>query len=298
MTKFIEHRSLSRSATKHLVVLYHAECTDGFGAAWAAYRKFGSDAEYIPVEHQSELPGGLTDKEIYTLDFTYPADVTESLSRDNRRVTSIDHHVSAADVTKGTQDGVYDNEHSGSVLAWRYFHPDVPEPYLLRVIEDNDLHRFALQDTEPLTDWLDQYDFEFETYDRLAQKLDAADSREEAVRDGTMLMKFRHKLVERLLANTAYEVDFSGRRAGAVNSELFHSELANGLAERYGMGIAWRVRPHGVYVSLRSDGSVDVSELASQYGGGGHMRAAGFMVRRVTDIPFVRVEVENGNGNG
>ncbi len=35
------------------------------------------------------------------------------------------------------------------------------------------------------------------------------------------------------------------------------------------------------YISLRSDGSIDVSELATNFGGGGHVRAAGFN----TDLP-------------
>lgn len=37
------------------------------------------------------------------------------------------------------------------------------------------------------------------------------------------------------------------------------------------------------YVSLRSDGSIDVSELASRFGGGGHRRAAGFSVEMTMD---------------
>ena len=32
------------------VVLYHADCADGFGAAWALWKKY-PDAQYLPVEH-------------------------------------------------------------------------------------------------------------------------------------------------------------------------------------------------------------------------------------------------------
>jgi nanoRNase/pAp phosphatase (c-di-AMP/oligoRNAs hydrolase) len=298
MTKFIEHRAARRTATKRIVVLYHAECTDGFGAAWAAYRKFGTDAEYFAVEHQYPIPAGLTGKELYTLDFTYPQDITDVLARDNVRVTSIDHHVSVAKTTAGTDGGVYDNEHSGSVLAWKYFHPEEPTPYLLRIIEDYDLHRYALEETEVLFDWIDQYDYRFDVYERLAAQLEDVEGRKRALAEGSFLLSFRKKLMERLLANTAYEVDFEGYRAGVVNTELFHSEVANSLAERFDIGIAWRVRPHGVYVSLRSEGKVNVAELATHYGGGGHRNSAGFVVRTVADLPFRRVEVENGNGTG
>src|SRR3989344_1169898 len=35
---------------KKIAVLYHKGCTDGFGAAWAAWKKFGARAEYLGVE--------------------------------------------------------------------------------------------------------------------------------------------------------------------------------------------------------------------------------------------------------
>lgn len=286
MTKFVEHRSQKRTATKPIVVLYHAECTDGFGAAWSAWKHFGDAAEYVAVEHQSPLPDGLTDKEVYTLDFTYPADVTKKLTEQNKRLTSIDHHVSVADVTRSTQDGLYDTNHSGAMLAWQYFHPDKPVPFLLRVIEDYDLYRFNLAETRDLHDWMELYDFRFTTFDELATTLEDSSGKAAALEKGALLRQYREKEVERLLANTSVEVSIQGHRAGAVNTELYHGECANALAETYGVGIAWRVRPHGTYVSLRSSGGVNVAEVAGVYGGGGHAKSAGFMVSSPQDLPF------------
>lgn len=300
MTKFIEHRSVRRVATKDIIVLYHAECTDGFGAAWAAYKHFGVDAQYIPVEHQYPLPEGLQDKEIYLLDFTYPKEITEKLMADNKRVTAIDHHVSVADVTRMTQDGVYSNENSGAMLAWNYFHPDKEPPFLIRVIEDQDLHRYAIPETKKLIDWMDLFDFEFSTFDRLADDLDDKDKLQEALKEGQLILRYQTKMVERLVANTASEVIINGHRAGAVNTEQYHAEVASALSEKYPIGIAWRVRPHGTYVSLRSQGKVDVAELAGAFGGGGHANSAGFVVPTPADLPFTLVvseENENDNTN-
>lgn len=286
MTKFVEHRAERRTVTKPIVVLYHAECTDGFGAAWAAWKHFGDKAEYVAVEHQSPLPEGLTDKEIYTLDFTYTEEIMRSLMETNRRVTAVDHHVSAKEVTLMTQDGVYDNDHSGAMLSWMYFHPDTPPPFLVKVIEDKDLHRFVIPETKDLIDWMELYDFSFDSFDRIAEQFDDSRGLREALEQGKLLRAYHDKEVERLVANTAIEVRIEGLRAGAINTELYHSETATILAERYGVGMAWRVRPHGTYVSLRSDGSVDVAELAGHYGGGGHARSAGFMVVSPNDLPF------------
>ena len=38
------------------LVLYHANCPDGFGAALAAWKHFGNEAEYVPVQYGKEPP--------------------------------------------------------------------------------------------------------------------------------------------------------------------------------------------------------------------------------------------------
>ncbi|HXV26491.1 MAG TPA: hypothetical protein VD862_00455 [Candidatus Paceibacterota bacterium] len=286
MMKFTEHRATRRAASKKIVVLYHAECTDGFVAAWAAFRHFGKKAEYHAVEHQYPMPEKLTGKEVYTLDFTYPEDITRALMADNERVTSIDHHVSVADVTRMTVGGVYDNDHSGAMLSWKYFHPDVPAPLLVRIVEDYDLHRFSLPETRTIMDFLDLYDFEFTTYTKLARMLDRPMGLRRGLRTGGIVSLYRERAVRSLMGNSTYEVQFDEHKAGAINTEFYHAEIATLLAEKYHVGIAWRVRPHGTYVSLRSDGTVNVADLASRYGGGGHARSAGFVVASPSHLPF------------
>src|SRR3989344_666110 len=127
--------------SKEIIILYHADCNDGFGAAWAACRTVGDLADYIPVT-LGLYPSDFTNKEIYTLDLTLPKEITEKLLNTNKRLTSIDHHISAEEVTKMTQDYSFDNSHSGSVLAWKYFHPEKPVPRLLLFIEDVDIWKW------------------------------------------------------------------------------------------------------------------------------------------------------------
>jgi oligoribonuclease NrnB/cAMP/cGMP phosphodiesterase (DHH superfamily) len=287
MTKFIEHRNGRRSASKDTVVLYHAECTDGFTAAWAAFRKFGTRAQYIPVEHQVPPPEGLAGKTVYMLDFTYSRPVTEQLMRVCKQVTAIDHHVTVEDVTRLTHDYRYALDKSGARLAWEYFRPDEPVPYLVRIVEDMDIYRFAIPDTVTLYDWLDLFDFDFKQYTKLVRQVESPTGLKRALRQGLLVRQYREKMVERLVKNAAYEVQFAGFRVRAVTTELFHHEVANTLARGRPFGVAWRVRRNGVYVSLRSDGSgIHVGEFAKRYGGGGHAHAAGFLVPTVADLPF------------
>jgi hypothetical protein len=66
----------------------------------------------------------------------------------------------------------------------------------------------------------------------------------------------------------------------AINANaLFASELGNSLAEQSGsFGLIWQLSGDGeVKASLRSKGkTLDVSVIATRYGGGGHPNAAGF----------------------
>lgn len=70
------------------LVIYHANCTDGFGAAFAAWLKLGDEAEYIPMDYgEVETPEDFDMKvslaakgnTIYILDFSFPRSVMEAL---------------------------------------------------------------------------------------------------------------------------------------------------------------------------------------------------------------------------
>ena len=140
---------------KDIVILYHAECPDGFGAAWAAHKKFGDKAEYIGVSHDEPVPSGLEGKEVYFVDFSYSEEIIKHLIKTNKRVTTIDHHFTREAATKMTQDYSYSTNNSGSVLTWRYFHKDKPVPKLLEYVEDRDLFKFALPDSRATCTFID-----------------------------------------------------------------------------------------------------------------------------------------------
>jgi len=54
---------------KNIAVLYHGGCPDGFGGAYAAWKKFGDDADYIPMKYNWPVPEKLDGKELYFIDF-------------------------------------------------------------------------------------------------------------------------------------------------------------------------------------------------------------------------------------
>ena len=130
-------------------VLYHANCTDGAGAALAAFIAMGDTAEYIPVQYGYPPPMYGPSDIIYIVDFSYPRSVLMDMADRVSMVVVLDHHKTAkADLEGLEHDNMkvfFDMNKSGAVLTWEYFHPDRPTPLLFNHIQDRDLWKFERQ---------------------------------------------------------------------------------------------------------------------------------------------------------
>ncbi len=289
--KLIEKRENKRSVSKDILVLYHGNCTDGFGAAWAAWKKLGDKAEYIGIKLDMLPDEEFVGKEIYMLDFVYDEQYLKDFIGRNKKVVAIDHHITNKRTAEMVLDHSYDIGHSGAVLAWKYFNPNKKIPKFLEHVEDSDLGKFKLPFTKELWMYVDLFDFDFNVWDRLADDFENPAKCEEYIEVGKLLLKYKSKTVERLISIHALKVNFEGFEAYAVNSRAFHSEIGNVLAERFPpIGIIWGEENDGrIHVSLRSDGTVDVSEIAAKFGGGGHKKAAGFYVDNLSKLPWKKL---------
>ena len=114
---------MAEPITKDIVVMYHGNCPDGFCSAWAAWKKFGDSADYLPLFRYAEFLT-IKNKEVYMLDYcpNNPDDL-KNLLADNKKVVVIDHHISEAESIKSVPEHVFDVNHSGAFLSWQYFHP-------------------------------------------------------------------------------------------------------------------------------------------------------------------------------
>jgi nanoRNase/pAp phosphatase (c-di-AMP/oligoRNAs hydrolase) len=269
-----------------IVVLYHKDCLDGFGSAWAAYKKFGNKAKYIAVEHGLPIPDGLNNKTVYSIDFTYPEAETKVIAKKAKQLVLIDHHISVRDIVERQPESLFDNDHSGAVLAWLYFHPGVKVPRLLSYIQDIDLWRFRMPETKELISFLRNIHFDFKIWNGLANDFEDAKSRKEYMRQGRLLLKYDEKTIDETIAE-GYETKFEGHKAFVVNSSVLDSEIGAAIVKRgYPVAIIWRVRDKLIHVSLRSSDKVDVSKLAFKHGGGGHHSSAGFELAMNKKLPW------------
>ncbi len=271
--------ALSQSAPT--VVLYHAECADGFGAAWALWKQY-PDARYLPVKHGEPPPSGLDNAHVVMVDFSYKRDVIERLAASTASFCILDHHVTAQAALAGLPYAHFDMTKSGAVLAWEWAHRE-PVPWLLRYVQDKDLWEWRLPGSREISAALASYPFDFQVWDGL--------TRDVLETEGRAILRGEHVLIEKIVAE-AVLVTLAGETVPAVHSPVLSSRIGERLCRGFPFCIIWHQRNGRRYFSLRSQrGTADVSAIATRYGGGGHVNAAGFSLplqSEVSDIlnPF------------
>lgn len=264
------------SPLKPEYVLYHANCDDGFGAAWVIHGLF-PDIEFKPVQYGSSPPKLPAGSRVAIVDFSYPrAVLLEWLDHLGASVI-LDHHKTAEADIGDLPFATFDMERSGAMMAWDYWHPDEAPPLLVQYVQDRDLWRLELPDTEAFTADLRSYPRTFKVWDWYDQNL-YEQGLVYVVRDGKAIRRRIDQQVEAACANAVW-TDVGGHRVLAVNETHNFSEVAGELAKRPDscFGAAYFTRADGKRQwSLRSVGDFDVSEVAKGLGGGGHRNAAGF----------------------
>ncbi len=276
--------------TKTIIVLYHGGCPDGFSGAWAAWKKFGARADYVPLYDRRRTPAGLKDKELYLIDWTYPAEEMRELTRDNRQVVVIDHHEAMREDMREATRAIYSPRRSGAVLAWRYFLPGRKAPRLLSYVEDYDLWKMRFRDTEAIQTVIDMRDMDFQTWDKLAKEINNPSARKKMAALGRQLFVQKSKIV-RQLTGIAQPVIFRGYRVMAVNSPVFRNEVGHELAKRKPhFSICWWQDPRQVRVSFRSAKSFDLLKAFGKMGVAGHPNAAGLTWPLDKPLPWRRAK--------
>ncbi len=258
------------------MIVYHAECVDGFTAAWAAWRAIGARGQYLPAHHGAPAPA-VAGRDVVMLDFAYSRQTSLALAAEAHSLLVLDHHKTALEELGDLPFAQLDMEQSGAGLAWRHFHPGTGVPRLVGTVEDGDLWRHSLSDTRAVYLRLSYEPRTFANWDRIAQATSTLAGFGAFAAEGRALQEERDFQVERLLLHS-FQVHLAGQRGRAAEAPAaLRSEVGHRLAQMSGtFGLVWYPRGRGYRVSLRSLGEYDVERLARALGGGGHRNAAGF----------------------
>jgi oligoribonuclease NrnB/cAMP/cGMP phosphodiesterase (DHH superfamily) len=280
--------------SQDVIIIYHGFCTDGFGSAYAAWKKFGNLATYIGRNRVEEPfnPELLRGKDVYVLDYSFPLDEMLSYQDVAKSFVVIDHHVSAEQDVRALTHHVFDNSHSGAYLAWQYFHPETSVPRFIQYISDADIWAHSLPDWKEVESFIysnGEAHFSFEHFQDLHDQLETEEGYARAKQVGGMLVGAHTEKVA-MYAEMAELVSFEGHTVYAVNAPReVRSELGHVLAERTNTFSLIFTYEKGLWkCSLRSVKDFDVSAIATKHGGGGHKNAAAFTLKTNFPLPFAQ----------
>ena len=290
------------------LVCYHAGCMDGAGAAWAAWKRWGNDVQYLPCSYGEPAPvDAVMGKNVLVADFSWKRPDMEILGAVASSMVVLDHHRTAeAELKPWAWMGapgrpvsldfaldiaehyfansglniaaIFDMEKSGARLAWELCNFELPVPRLIEHIEDRDLWRFKLPDTRAVHAAISSYDFEFWLFDDFNSDIDVV------ITEGRAILRAHDRQVKEL-CEFSYEAEIGGVSGVRVLNApyFFASDCGHKLLEMFPdapFAAVWSRRSDGKdQYSLRSEDSrMDVSEVAARFGGGGHRNASGFAV--------------------
>lgn len=285
--------------------LFHADCDDGFTAAWAIWRRWRNCA-FRPVQYGQPIPTSeeLAGLHVLIVDFSWPAAELERMAESARSVLVLDHHKTAqaalagmhrvarpdlndvsrcfARVIGGPRERVlveFDMERSGAHMAWNFAHPEASAPPLVRFVEDRDLWRFSLPETKPVRMLLQSLPRSFADWEGV--HWDLMHTPWSAINTGRAIQRFYDARVAEMAAAATFQevAGFPGVPVAHV-PYAFVSDVCHQLLDLHPaapFAAACVVAHGGTTWSLRSrDDRQDVSEIAKAHGGGGHRNAAGF----------------------
>lgn len=275
------------------LVLYHGNCPDGFGSAWAASLALGEkDVEYRPVQY-GEAPPDVTGRKVYILDFSYPRATLLAMKEAAESLLVLDHHKTAQADLAGLDFCEFDMERSGATMTWdrlvsygpedqRYF----VEPEIVRhnavtrrfveYLTDRDLWRFKLDRSREVSVAVWSYPRTFDSWTALAQRVDSLKE------EGVAILRYQQALVEQMCVNAEWRF-IGGHCVPVVNATVCFSEVGEALCLKNPeapFAAYYFDRPGVRQWGARSRGGFDVSEVAKALGGGGHKAAAGWTEKR------------------
>jgi len=256
--------------------IYHGNCADGFGAATVIRLALGSHrVEFHPGVYQ-DPPPDVTDRNVIFVDFSYKRPVLLEMAAQAKSILILDHHKSAETDLIDLPDNVdarFDMDRSGAMMAWNHYFPGENAPDLIHHIQDRDLWRFELEGTREIQACVFSHPYDFETWERLL----SADLQKLRT-EGEAIERKHFKDIREFIAAAGYRMIIAGHDVPALNAPYFwSSDAGHIMGEGEPFAACYWDTPEGRVFSLRSaDDGMDVSEIAKQYGGGGHAHAAGF----------------------
>ena len=282
----LKHFTKKRRQT--MICIYHKSDLDG--QCSAAIVKFRyPDCEVIGMDYSNKFPWYkiFSDQIVFMVDFhLQPFEDMVRLAK-SCKFTWIDHHESAVEDYKKTKkyleiDMVLDLKFAACELTWKYLFPNLETPLAVELLGRYDVWDHSNEMTLPFQYGMRLYNTHPESqkfWNGIFGKTWSPEIIAGIIKEGQTVLKYINQYNTKY-AELAFEVEFDGLKCIAINKLLANSQLFDSIWDKtkYHAMVAFGRRKKDLWlVSMYSDREdVDVSKIASRWGGGGHKGAAGF----------------------
>lgn len=291
---------LNVNSIEKVYVFYHKNCSDGMGSSYSAWKYFNDNlpdmvVEYIPLANNEPLPVEIKERTVvFFLDIVPLIQYWEDILNYST-VIIIDHHIHNTRLLTGYNHlnlfKLFNNDHSGAILSWHYFHNSEP-PLFLKYIEDRDLWKNSLIDSNLICNYIYSHKFTFQDFAKLHNELESNEIKQ-ITSKGETIEIFKEFLNEMDLKNIQAAI-IGGYTVPLINGVSNVSEVGNYLSETicakypliHPFAAMYKIDSKGNAIfSLRTSGFIDSSVIAYKCGGGGgHANASGFKIHQTRII--------------
>ena len=248
--------------------------------------------EFVSAQYGEEFPWDKVighHQHINIVDFSYPRKTLEQVRgmEGSPQLCVMDHHKSQENEIADLDYVIFDTNYCGAVLALMHFFPGYEVPKLLKYVEDRDLWKWELNHSKEVSAYSRTFLFDIEAFTAelnscLKDRGYNFDLINHAQSAGEGIVAYQNQCVQTALSErNINRIQIGGYDVPAVNCTMLQSEIIGELAKGEPFAAGYFDVADKRIFSLRSreDGE-DVSEIAKQYGGGGHPGAAGFTVAK------------------
>ena len=280
------------------ILCYHHNDMDGRSAGAVVAHYFGIEdgANFHEVNYDGNLPDIENAKDfdqVIFVDYSFTektCNVLKDLIKKEVNVIWIDHHDSSIRLIKDHPEfelpGIVKDGISGAALAYMYFYNVQYDeiPYFLKLVSDYDCWILKL---DPLSsyfklgiDMVDSNPFS-DTWKNLLNNPEKASAVNAICETGKVIKMYVDKTNKETLEAASFETELSGHKCLAVNARG-NSWVFGDKIKEYPLVCLFHYDKDKYEYSLYSNGygNINCGKIAENYGGGGHVKAAGFKSKK------------------
>lgn len=264
------------------MICFHHTDQDGFCSAAVVAKRYPQCQKFYAISYNKMIPWELIypDMKVIIVDFSFKPEDLERLFTITKDVIWIDHHKTAMEKTPLTPEelpGLRVDGKAACVLCWEYFFPGHPLPLAVQYVGDRDIWAFQYGDvTKNFYNGLESIEDVNKPESPFWQTLlESSDHVNYLIQKGQIIREAFDKEQKLFVKTAGYEIQFEGFKAIAINRYLNQDLVYDVFTDPFDIIIMYYYNGKSWYYTLRSK-TIDVSEIAKKFGGGGHAGAAGF----------------------